>query len=98
VLWRISDDMRRRGLAAFVVTMLALGGTSCGGGKGEKKITAYHIRKGMTNKDVRSVAGAPDRTTRRCWIYFATKPNPPSRVRICFRHGRVSFIRTVVYG
>jgi hypothetical protein len=91
--------MQRRGIGAFVVAVLALGGTSCGERMGEKKISAYHIRKGMTNKDVRSVAGAPDRTTRRCWIYFATKPNPhPSRVRICFRHGRVSFIRTVVYG
>jgi hypothetical protein len=90
--------MWRRGLAAFVVaTMLALGATSCGK-EGEKKINAYHTRKGMTNKDVRSAAGAPDRTTRRCWIYFVTKPNPPGRVRICFRHGRVSFIRTVVYG
>jgi hypothetical protein len=87
-----------RGLAAFVVvTVLALGGTSCEKA-GDKKITAYHTRKGMTDKDVRSVAGAPDRTTRRCWIYFVTKPNPPSRVRICFKHGRVSFIRTVVYG
>jgi hypothetical protein len=96
---RISDDMRRGGLAAFVVTVLALGGASCGGKEAAQKISAYHIKKGMTKKDVRSVAGAADRTTRRCWIYFATKPKPhPSRVRICFRHGRVSFNRIVVYG
>jgi hypothetical protein len=97
VLSRISDDVRR-GLAAFVVMVLALGGTSCGSGKAKEQISAYHVKKGMSKNDVFSVGGLPDRTTRHCWIYFVRKPKPhPSRIRICFKHGRVSFIRTVVY-
>ncbi|MDP9226456.1 MAG: hypothetical protein M3P18_21980 [Actinomycetota bacterium] len=92
--------MRRRGLAGFFVTVLALLGTSCGvGAHRTERVAAFQFRAGMTKKEVRSVSGVADRTTRHCWIYFALKPKPhPSRIRICFRHGRVSFIRVVVYG
>ena len=96
----ISLDMRRRELAALVMIVLALGGASCGSGnKGDKQIAAYHVKKGMTKKEVLSTGGLPNRTTRHCLIYFVTKPKPHrSRIRICFRHGRVSFIRFIVYG
>jgi hypothetical protein len=90
--------MQRRGLAAFLVTVLALWGASCGGTQRAEKVAAFQFRAGMTKNQVRSVSGAADRTTPHCWIYFTPKPKPPSRIRICFRHGRVSFVRIVVYG
>ncbi len=80
-----------------MLTVLTFGLTACGINTSQKATTAMHIHSGgQTKKDVLAVAGIPDRLSGRCWIYFATNPSP-ARIRYCFTHGRVSFLRMVFY-
>jgi hypothetical protein len=88
--------MQSRALASVVVIVLTVGLTACGNAR-QKTTAAVHLRSGgLTKKDVLAVAGTPNRLSGRCWIYFPTKPSP-ARIRYCFTHGRVSFLRTVFY-
>ena len=89
--------MQSRALASVAVTVLTFGLTACGINTRHKTTAAAHVRSGgLTKNDVLAVAGVPNRMSRRCWIYFATKPSP-ARIRYCFTRGHVSFLRMVFY-
>lgn len=76
----------------IVVVLLAACGSS------HKATGVFAVKKGMSQAQVRSVAGSPD-SGGGCWLYHATK-NATSidGMRFCFVHGKVSRIQTALHG
>ncbi len=61
--------MRRKGLTIGLVTLTGLL-AGCGG---HKAGGVFAVKRGMTQDQVRRVAGAPYRGGRNCWLYHAAK-------------------------
>jgi hypothetical protein len=54
------------------------------------------LKVGMSDADVAAVAGAPDDTGLRCWVYAVTSAHDGRRV--CFTNGRVTTLQLSVHG
>jgi hypothetical protein len=78
--------------AALVVVIVAAG---CGG---HKASSVFSVKKGMTQQQVRKVAGAPYTRTPNCWLYHASKKGTSiDAMRFCFKSGRVSLVQTGIH-
>jgi hypothetical protein len=80
------------------VGVLAVAGC---GGSGKKATGVFAVKKGMTQEQVRKLAGLTYAGSGpNCWLYRVI-PTPSSAVdgmRFCFTNGRVSRIQTAVHG
>jgi len=73
----------------LVVVLLAACGSS------QKVSGVFAVKKGMTQAQVRSLAGSPYRVGGECWLYHATKDGTSiDGMRFCFKHGKVSRVQT----
>ena len=76
----------------IVVVLLAACGSS------HKATGVFAVKKGMTQTQVRSVAGSPYHVAGGCWLYHAAKNGTSiDGMRFCFMHGRVSRIQTALH-
>ena len=86
---------RIRPLIASVALGMVIVGAGCGG---HKASGVFSVKKGMTQQQVRKVAGAPDTRTPNCWLYHASKKGTPiDGMRFCFKNGRVSLVQTAIH-
>jgi hypothetical protein len=70
---------------------------ACGGS--HKATGVFAVKKGMTQAQVRSVAGSPYRVGGGCWLYHATRKDTSiDGMRFCFMHGKVSHMQTALHG
>jgi hypothetical protein len=95
------DEMKRRIslIIAFAVlgTVILVAGCS-----GRKASGVFSVKRGMTEQQVRKVAGAPHARTRYgksfCLRYYATKHGTPiDGMCFCFASGRVSLVQTSMH-
>ena len=83
---------RIRLLIASAALGMAIAVAGCGG---HKPSGVFSVKKGMTQQQVRTVAGAPYSRTPNCWLYHVNqKGNNVDRMRFCFKNGRVSLVQT----
>ncbi len=75
-----------------VVVLLAACGSS------HKTTGVFAVKQGMTQAQVRSVAGSPYHVGGGCWLYHATKNGTSiDGMRFCFRHGKVARMQTALH-
>jgi hypothetical protein len=81
-------------LVPLLIVVVLLG--ACG--SSHKATGVFAVRKGMTQAQVRSVAGSPYRVGGGCWLYHATKKGTSiDGMRFCFMHGKVSQMQTALH-
>ena len=86
--------MKRKTPAIFLIAVAGLV-AGCGG---HRAVGVFAVKRGMTQQDVRRVAGAPYRKGRDCWLYHASKRGTSvDGMRFCFTNGRVSLIQIAVH-
>lgn len=84
-----------RMLVPLLVVVLLL--AACG--SSHKASAVFGVKKGMTQAQVRSVAGSPHRVGGGCWLYHATKEGTAiDGMRFCFMHGKVFRMQTALHG
>ncbi len=84
-----------RPLFAFAALGMVIAAAGCGG---HKVSGVFSVKKGMTQQQVRKVAGAPYTRTPSCWLYHASKKGTPiDAMRFCFKNGRVSLVQTGIH-
>ncbi len=85
---------RSRLLIPLLLVLVAL--AACG--SSHKTTGVFAVKKGMTQAQVRSVAGSPYRVGGGCWLYHAAKKGTSiDGMRLCFMHGKVFRIQTALH-
>jgi len=86
---------KMRVLFIFAALGMAIAVAGCGS---HRASGVFSVKKGMTQRQVREVAGAPDTRTPNCWLYHATKKGTSiDGMRFCFKNGRVSLVQTAIH-
>lgn len=86
---------RSRLLIPLLLVLVAL--AACG--SSHRATGVFAVKKGMTQAQVRSVAGSPYRVGGGCWLYHAVKGGTSiDGMRFCFMHGKVSRMQTALHG
>jgi hypothetical protein len=77
--------------AASTLALVAMCGVLAGCGTDRASTDVFAVHVGMTNEQVRRVAGTPRQVARDCWVYDAHKQGTGIyQRRFCFTDGRVS--------
>lgn len=103
----------RNVIRVFAIAAAAVLLAGCGGHKAAtatktepRRSSALAVKKGMTEEQVRALAGEPQVAGPRCWLYRFVLANSGNQisgssidgVRLCFTHGRVSLVQTSLHG
>ncbi|MGD0167825.1 MAG: hypothetical protein ABSC51_11175, partial [Gaiellaceae bacterium] len=93
------DPAEMKGKIRPLIASAALGMVIVAAGCGGHKVSGvFSVKKGMTQQQVRKLAGAPYARGSRCWLYHASKKGTPiDGMRFCFKNGRVSLVQTAVH-
>ena len=86
---------KMRVLFIFAALGMAIAVAGCGS---HRASGVFSVKKGMTQQQVRKLAGAPYTRTRNCWFFHASqKGTPIDGMRFCFKNGRVSLVQTAIH-